>query len=201
MKLLFLLNVLAQFVVLNHFLGPQYTFWGFGILNDILNGRQWQTSGHFPRVCLYCLLSLNVSRWPCVTSTWENWAKTITIGQCNAYSWWTVSSCCCWTRRTHCCSVFNEKIFIFLWFWFLLVAVLTTINLCYWLVISYGPGFSSSFVERYLVCFFHSSQFLSYRNTNKRRRTGSRWRTLSMRLWERTALPFFGWSVTIAAIR
>jgi hypothetical protein len=62
MKLLFLLNVLAQFVVLNHFLGPQYTFWGFGILNDILNGRQWQTSGHFPRVCLYCLLSLNVSR-------------------------------------------------------------------------------------------------------------------------------------------
>lgn len=51
-KLLYVGNVVLQFVILNAFLGPQYTFWGFGILNDIFNGREWQESGHFPRVTL-----------------------------------------------------------------------------------------------------------------------------------------------------
>ncbi len=51
-KLLYVVNVLAQFVILNAFLSPKYTFWGYGILNDIVNGREWQESGHFPRVTL-----------------------------------------------------------------------------------------------------------------------------------------------------
>jgi hypothetical protein len=47
-KLLYVLNVLLQFVILDAFLGPEYTFWGYGVLKDIWNGRQWTESGHFP---------------------------------------------------------------------------------------------------------------------------------------------------------
>uniref|UniRef100_A0A914WHM2 Innexin n=1 Tax=Plectus sambesii TaxID=2011161 RepID=A0A914WHM2_9BILA len=49
-KLLFIVNVILQFVILNHFLGPQYSWWGYDILRDLANGREWEQSGHFPRV-------------------------------------------------------------------------------------------------------------------------------------------------------
>lgn len=51
-KLLYIANVALQFVILNAFLGPQYTFWGAGILSDLWNGREWNESGHFPRVTM-----------------------------------------------------------------------------------------------------------------------------------------------------
>ena len=49
-KLLYIVNVIAQFLILNAFLGPNYTWWGFGILRDILSDHEWEQSGHFPRV-------------------------------------------------------------------------------------------------------------------------------------------------------
>lgn len=49
-KLLFIINVVMQFIILNKFLGPQYTWWGIEILRDLANGREWEQSGHFPRV-------------------------------------------------------------------------------------------------------------------------------------------------------
>jgi hypothetical protein len=51
-KLLYVINVVVQFFILNAFLGPQYTMWGYGILNDLANGREWQECGHFPRVTM-----------------------------------------------------------------------------------------------------------------------------------------------------
>jgi hypothetical protein len=48
-KLLYLLQVISQFFILNSFLGTSYTFWGFEILRDLAYGREWQESGHFPR--------------------------------------------------------------------------------------------------------------------------------------------------------
>ncbi|VDO20424.1 unnamed protein product [Haemonchus placei] len=80
MKVLIFGNLLLQFFCLNHFLGTEYTFWGLGIALDMLRGRQWQQSGHFPRV-----------------------------------------------------NMFNEKIFIFLWFWFALLLFFTFINLFTWI--------------------------------------------------------------------
>jgi hypothetical protein len=49
-KFLFIVNVVLQFFLLNAFLGPEYSFWGYGILRDLANGRQWEQSGAFPRV-------------------------------------------------------------------------------------------------------------------------------------------------------
>ncbi|VDK70885.1 unnamed protein product [Onchocerca ochengi] len=51
-KVLYVVNVILQFVILNAFLGPQYTFWGAGILSDIWKGKEWSESGHFPRVTM-----------------------------------------------------------------------------------------------------------------------------------------------------
>lgn len=45
-------NVMFQFVILNVFLGSQYSFWGVGVLQDIYNGKEWNESGHFPRVTM-----------------------------------------------------------------------------------------------------------------------------------------------------
>lgn len=51
-KVMYLVNVVVQLVILNAFLSPSYTFWGVGVLNDILHGRHWQDSGHFPRTTM-----------------------------------------------------------------------------------------------------------------------------------------------------
>lgn len=37
-------------------------------------------------------------------------------------------------------NMFNEKIFIFLWFWFAIVAVISILSLVHWLLISFLPG-------------------------------------------------------------
>ncbi len=50
MKLVYIIQVLCQFMLLNAFLAPNYTLWGFGILRDIIDGREWEVSGHFPRL-------------------------------------------------------------------------------------------------------------------------------------------------------
>ncbi|VDK42107.1 unnamed protein product [Anisakis simplex] len=116
-KFLNLMNIMLQFVVLNHFLGPQYSFWGIGVLNDLIHGRQWSESGHFPRVT-FC--DVNIRE----------------IGNVN--------------KKTVQCvlmiNMFNEKIFLGIWFWLLIVGVLTLLNLGYWAVISFMPSFSYTFI-------------------------------------------------------
>lgn len=52
-KLLYVVNVVGQFFLLNRFLGfPDYNFWGFQVLSDLAIGRPWEESGHFPRVTM-----------------------------------------------------------------------------------------------------------------------------------------------------
>lgn len=47
-------------------------------------------------------------------------------------------------------NLFNEKIFLFLWFWYVLVAFATIASLIYWMFISYMPGSRIAFVGKYL---------------------------------------------------
>lgn len=48
-KMLYLGNVVMQIFLLNLFLGTDNLFYGFHILKDLLNGREWEISGNFPR--------------------------------------------------------------------------------------------------------------------------------------------------------
>uniref|UniRef100_A0A158PB08 Innexin n=1 Tax=Angiostrongylus cantonensis TaxID=6313 RepID=A0A158PB08_ANGCA len=104
LKVLIFVNLLLQFFLLNHFLGTAYTFWGAGILFDMIRGRQWQNSGHFPRVA-FC---------------------DLTVREMGNVNNWTV-------QCVLMVNMFNEKIFIFLWFWFAFLLFCTVINLFIWI--------------------------------------------------------------------
>lgn len=47
--------------------------------------------------------------------------------------------------------MFNEKIFLFLWFWYFLLSIATVASLLYWIFISIMPGRRIHFVGRYLT--------------------------------------------------
>lgn len=136
-KLLYVLNIVLQFVILDVFLGPEYTFWGWGVLNDIWHGRQWTESGHFPRVTL-CDFNVRV------------------LGNIHR---WTV-------QCVLMINMFNEKIFgklylknnnqvrnlVFFWFWFIFVGVLSVLSLLYWFFAIVLSGQRKSYVAKYLRC-------------------------------------------------
>uniref|UniRef100_A0A914M0L1 Innexin n=1 Tax=Meloidogyne incognita TaxID=6306 RepID=A0A914M0L1_MELIC len=113
----------CNFLILNAFLGPQYTYWGFGILKDIWNGREWSESGHFPRVTM-CDFNVRV------------------LGNIHR---WTV-------QCVLMINMFNEKVFVFFWFWFLFVGVLSLLGLFYWSTATILPGCKRAFITKYLRC-------------------------------------------------
>lgn len=51
-KVLYVVNVIGQIFLLNTFLGTNNLFYGFHILVDLLQGREWEESGNFPRVTM-----------------------------------------------------------------------------------------------------------------------------------------------------
>lgn len=47
-KILYILNVVGQFMLLNAFFNTSYTYWGFQMFWDIIQGKEWLESGmHF----------------------------------------------------------------------------------------------------------------------------------------------------------
>ncbi|CAI5438794.1 unnamed protein product [Caenorhabditis angaria] len=118
MKALILLNVTLQFFFLNRFLNTSYTLWGWGIFWDMIHGRHWQESGHFPRVS-FC--DINVRE----------------LGNINH---WTV-------QCVLMVNMFNEKIFIFLWFWFAFLLIVTSGNFIMWTWRRFVSGSQLQFVS------------------------------------------------------
>lgn len=51
-KLLYCVNLVLQFLIMNSFLGTRGGMWGFNVLKDIANGHEWDETGHFPRVTM-----------------------------------------------------------------------------------------------------------------------------------------------------
>ena len=49
-KVLYLLNIFGQIYMMERFIGTNYTFYGVQVLHDLTEGREWDQSGHFPRV-------------------------------------------------------------------------------------------------------------------------------------------------------
>ncbi|KAE9415383.1 hypothetical protein Angca_003690 [Angiostrongylus cantonensis] len=101
-KFLYLLNIFTQFYILNSFLGSEYTFWGFQTFRDLWNGREWLDSGVFPRVTL---CDFKIRR----------------LANIHNYT----------VQCVLMINMFNEKIYLFVWFWFLFVAISTGINFAY----------------------------------------------------------------------
>lgn len=120
-KLLFSVNVIVQFFLLNGFMGDWYNLYGFEVLDGLSNDHYWRDSPRFPKVtlCDFEIRQLeNIQRYTvqCVLPI----------------------------------NLFNEKVFIFLWFWFVFVAVCTCGNLLFWVWRNMVHMSRVGYVKKYL---------------------------------------------------
>uniref|UniRef100_A0A914XKP9 Innexin n=1 Tax=Plectus sambesii TaxID=2011161 RepID=A0A914XKP9_9BILA len=121
-KLLYLINVVVQLYAMNRFLETdKYNWYGFGVIRDILKGTQWENSGLFPRVSI-CDFEVRQ------------------VANIQKYS----------VQCVLVINIFNEKIFILLWFWYMALMVVTVFSFCYWFLIMVMPWFGRWFIVRNL---------------------------------------------------
>lgn len=120
-KLVYTLNALFQFLLVKWFLGTDSIFWGWEVANDLAQGKEWPETGNFPRVTL-CDFSVRV------------------LGNLHRHS----------VQCVLMINMFNEKIFLFLWFWFGIVAVLSLINFFNWIINSFNDHANQRLIISYL---------------------------------------------------
>uniref|UniRef100_A0A183BIG6 Innexin n=1 Tax=Globodera pallida TaxID=36090 RepID=A0A183BIG6_GLOPA len=105
-KALYLINVATQFGVLNAFIGRDYRLWGFEVVKALINGENWQDSPIFPRLTL---CDVPIRR----------------LGDTPRY-----------TLQCHLrINTYNEKIYLFIWWGFGAVALLTLVNFFYYFIV------------------------------------------------------------------
>ncbi|KAF8368424.1 inx-19 [Pristionchus pacificus] len=104
-KLLYALNIVLQFVILNACLkNSDYLLFGFQVLADLYAGKPWTESGHFPRVTL-CDFEVRY------------------LANLNRYT----------VQCALLINIINEKVFAFLWLWYLILMLFTTISTMLWI--------------------------------------------------------------------
>ncbi|KAG5441283.1 Innexin unc-7 [Clonorchis sinensis] len=120
-KFCYLFNVVGQIYLMQSFIGTKYTSYGARVLIDLIQGREWHHSGHFPRVT-FCDLE----------------AKK--LGKNHVYTLQCVLPL----------NMFLEKIYIFLWFWHVAIAMITLLSLLVWLYRMFASHSRVHFVHSYL---------------------------------------------------
>ncbi|CAF1349697.1 unnamed protein product [Rotaria sordida] len=121
-KFLFLFNSLVQIFLLNAFLGNDYHLFGFEMLAKFIRGHDWGESKRFPRVTL------------CDFHVRE-------VGITHRYTVQCVLPI----------NLFNEKIFLILWFWILLLAAVNIGDFISWLSRIISVNSRSAYVRRKLA--------------------------------------------------
>jgi len=121
-KLLFLINSLVQIFLLNAFLGNEYHLFGFEVIGKFMRGLDWGESKRFPRVTL-CDFHIRE------------------VGIVHRYTVQCVLPI----------NLFNEKIFLILWFWILLLAAFNIGDFISWLLRIIRVDSRSSYVRRKLA--------------------------------------------------
>ena len=102
-KLTYIANAIGQLYMLDIFLGSGYHFYGLEVMSKLINGDDWSVSERFPRVTL---CNFDVRRQTKVHTHIVQCALPINL--------------------------FNEKLFIFIWFWFVMLAIVSTYSLLWW---------------------------------------------------------------------
>ncbi|PAA81036.1 hypothetical protein BOX15_Mlig024361g3 [Macrostomum lignano] len=123
-KLLYLANSIGQIYLMQRFLrlGTNYTgYFGLQVLSDIAAGRDWEYTMVFPRVA-FCRTNVAI------------------FGGAQTY----LSQCALPVN------MLNEKIYIFLWFWFVIGSAITAASLPIWLCRIVNRRSRARFVRRFL---------------------------------------------------
>ncbi|OAF70140.1 hypothetical protein A3Q56_02039 [Intoshia linei] len=107
-KVLYLLNAIMQIVILDKFLGYSFISYGVDVLWSMYVGSEWTGSKRFPRVTMCDFLIRRV-------------------GNIQRYT----------VQCALPINLFNEKIYLVIWFWFLFLVLLTSVNLISWLCSSF----------------------------------------------------------------
>ena len=120
-KLLYVINTLAQFFLLNAFLSFHFTGYGVESLNKLFSGEDWFESPRFPRVtmCDFMIRHLGSN---------QHWYAI----QCNLPI-----------------NMYNEKIFLGIWIWLLVLTGLNVASMISW-IISLSSSRRLSTTRKYL---------------------------------------------------
>jgi hypothetical protein len=121
-KLLFLINSVVQIFLLNAFLGNEYHLFGFEVITKFIRGLDWGESKRFPRVTL-CDFHIRE------------------VGIVHRYTVQCVLPI----------NLFNEKIFLVLWFWILLLATFNIGDFISWILRIVRVDSRSAYVRRKLA--------------------------------------------------
>ncbi len=120
-KLIYVVNAVGQLFMLDVILGYNYHLFGVQVVRHLLLGEEWTPSEKFPRVTL------------CDFKIRQNTNVHQYTVQCVLPI-----------------NLFNEKIFTIIWFWLLLVSILTLLSLVHWLAkLVYWPS-NLRYVKRHL---------------------------------------------------
>jgi len=106
-KFLYLVNVVGQLIILNKILSIQFGLYGYEVLTWMIRDYDWTTSPQvaFPRVTM---CDFTIRR----------------LGNLHPYT----------VQCTLPINLYNEKIYMFLWFWMVFVAVCTSFSLIVWFI-------------------------------------------------------------------
>lgn len=123
LKIIYLSNAIGQIMLMQHFLGldSNYNLFGIEVARNILKGQDWQTTLIFPRVG-YCYVKLD-----------HLGSKTAVVAQCVLPV-----------------NMLNERIYMFLWYWVVLVIIITAISIPTWFIRIMLQKSRHGFVRKYL---------------------------------------------------
>ncbi|CAF0741763.1 unnamed protein product [Adineta steineri] len=123
-KFLYLLNAFGQLYLLNFFLGNDYHMYGFAVIRALFTGNDenWTITPRFPRV------------------TWCNFAVRNLADNIHTYT----------VQCSLPINLFNEKIFLIIWFWLYFTTFCTLFGFLYWASSLLFPQFYKSHITRYL---------------------------------------------------
>jgi len=120
-KAIYALNALFQFLLVKWMLGTDSLFWGWNVITDLINGREWSETGNFPRVTL-CDFAVRV------------------LGNLHRHT----------VQCVLMINMFNEKIFVLLWFIFFALAIISFYSLMSWLLNIFSESNDVKLIGDYL---------------------------------------------------
>ncbi|KAE9413725.1 hypothetical protein Angca_007778, partial [Angiostrongylus cantonensis] len=109
-KAAYVVNICLQIIILNHFLGENYLKWGYEMSSNIIQGKEWKETSIFPRVIM---CDFQIRR---LANLQRHTVQCVIM-----------------------MNMINEKLYLFLYFWFFFLGVVTVINFVYFSIFMLVP--------------------------------------------------------------